>query len=192
MSTKTKELPHLDSVARFAGLIPFETYSGNYGESKSKKAERLMGDRSHYYDAGTLRFFFCVVSEIYVTDNGLILGTISRQAKDMNNTSRGYTFALHDLGGTYLGPPVGDGRPYFNTLDQARKAFWQFANTLDAATVLRDAIERKHAAAASETARMANALKQMGKRGKRAPEPVPMMSDAARAELLNGSTTAEG
>lgn len=136
MTTQT-----LRDIANAAGFRPFDSVSGVYNITAAVQDRTC--NVTHFYDPGTLRYFFCKIRKARVIDDGLIIGTICTQSKNFSNTERGYVINFHDLTGHHIGPAAGDARVYYSTLRQAEKAFWEFANALNARDVLRDAIERE-------------------------------------------------
>lgn len=122
---------------RNAGICLFESV---WRSNANDQAADTMRDRSHFYDAGTMRYFSCRVTHSRVIFDGLVMVAVMSQ-KDGPNDSAGrvWRFAVHDCTGHALHISDDD----YKTRQQAEKALESFIGTLKAKAILSDIIKRE-------------------------------------------------
>ena len=115
----------------------------NESSNAKYNAQRNLSGRTHYVDDDTLRFHHSRVLSSYITDGGLLFALIEI---DMNNTKRGYRYAIFDVFGTVIDRKNLDDS--WATSKAATKAMWEALNAIDAKAHTLKAIEeqaRQHA-----------------------------------------------
>ncbi len=118
-------------------------YRNESSDPKTNAQRNLVG-RTHYVDDDTLRFHKSRVISARHVDNGLLFAIVTSDAKDMNNTQRGFRYVIFDVFGNCLDRKADE---WFRTSEQATKAMWTAINALDAIETTRNAIvraERSH------------------------------------------------
>lgn len=128
-------------IARTLGFAPFNSLSGCYNLNAA--VENATAGVTHYYDAGTMRYFKCRVKKAPVFNDGTVLATVCSQARDPHG-NRGFTFNFHACDGHHLGPRD---RVFFSTCAAATREMYKFADGIDTRTVLVEMIERQNAKA---------------------------------------------
>lgn len=107
------------------------------------EVQQNLAGRTHYADAGTLKYFSARILTAHILDDGLILGFVESIAHP--SLGRVYRPVFFDLFGTVVERcEIEDG---FKTGAAARKAFWKRADELDAVAItlaaLADRADRK-------------------------------------------------
>ena len=125
-------------IARTLGFKPFNSFSGCYNLAAA--VETATADITHYYDAGTMRYFKCRILKACAFDDGIIMATVCSQDMD-GQGNRGFTFNFHACDGFHIGP---DDRKWFKTSEAAKKAMYAFADNIDTRVVLVAMIERQN------------------------------------------------
>lgn len=133
----------LRDIAKAAGLRPYE-WSGSYwGSNLSATAERLTDDKTHYYDAGTRRYFGASVSKLREIADGMALAAIERVSLDSDHRAKGYRVVIHDLTGHIINDRAGLEDAH-KTLRAAQRDFEaQCEKYADGAAILQGAIARE-------------------------------------------------
>ena len=125
-------------IIRTSGLTPFQS---TWRNDANDAAAEMMRDRSHYYDASTLRYFGCKVQEYDLHIEGLVMHTIATQKRGFHAADgRGYVVQFHDCDGTTL--TEGD-TVYHDTRKQAERYRDEFLAGLDAELILRRMLSGK-------------------------------------------------
>jgi hypothetical protein len=131
--------------------------------SKPKwNAQRNLQGRTHYVDDDTLRWHKARVLSARHVDNGLLFAIVESVALDMNNTKRGYRYAIFDVFGTILERPTLENS--FKTSAQATKAMWAKLDELDAVGITLSAISRAEHYHAREMTELRATLQSIGKK----------------------------
>lgn len=102
-------------------------------------AQRNLAGRTHYVDDDTLRWHKSKVLSTYITDHGLLFAIITSDALDMNNTKRGYRYAIFDVFGNVVARP--NLEDSFKSKEPCRKAMWAALNSINARDITLKAIE---------------------------------------------------
>ena len=131
-------------------------FGQRYSNSQSVRAEMELDGRTHYYDAGTRRYFGCRVLDCVPLCDGLILGTVESVAPP--GSCRLYRCVFFDLLGNdlYRTEHETDGFAGWKTAASARKDFEQFSSTLTTETVAEQVIESARKAAERELAQLSS------------------------------------
>lgn len=124
----------------------------NDGSSPKFNAQGNLIGRTHYVDDETLRWHKSRIISARCTDGGLLFAIVTSDALDMNNTKRGYRYAIFDLFGTVLGRPTLE--ESFKSSARAEKAMWAALDAIDAVAVTTAAIERSQEDYAKEMQRL--------------------------------------
>ena len=111
----------------------------NKSQYAKVNAQSNLEGRTHYVDDSTLRFHKSRILAAHVAFNGLIFGIVCSDSLDMNNTRRGFRPVVFDLFGNVLFRP--DLENAYKSKEAARKAMWDYINTIDAQAVTEAAIE---------------------------------------------------
>lgn len=126
-----------------------------YSQSETVQAQRMMEGRTHYFDAGTLRFFGARILYTRNSEHGIFMAAIGTQQRGFDaSRGREYKATIHDLTGECIySSELGT----LSTRAQADKALAAAWAALDEAAVLRDAIARETAATARKLAALESA-----------------------------------
>lgn len=117
-------------------------YRNESGDAKTNAQRNLMG-RTHYVDDETLRWHKSRVMSARVVDNGLLFAIVTSDARDMDNTQRGFRYVIFDIFGTVIERnPSNIDAEWFRTSDKASKAMWAALNGIDAKALTLAAIEK--------------------------------------------------
>jgi hypothetical protein len=108
-----------------------------------ENAQRNLTGRTHYVDDDTLRWHKAKVLSTAVVDRGLLFALVESVALDIDNTRRGFRFAVFDIFGHVISRV--DLENSWRTRDQATKAMWAYLNTIDAGAITLASIERERA-----------------------------------------------
>ena len=142
----------IEKIIHASGTRPFlSTYSRN----KNDEAHEMMDGKSHYYDAGTMRFFACRVAWCKVVAEGAAMVAVMSQKRGFDDNRREWKFAIHDFNGTL----IADGT--FSTRAAADKAAQAAIAALDPLAIVRDVFQRKRESLASESKRLASAARML-------------------------------
>ena len=153
-----------NTARRIADALHAAIYTERRNHSTDNAQENL-GGRTHYADAGTLRFHKSRILSARPIMSGAFFLIIESCALDMHNTRRGFRAVLFDLlGETVYRPTLEECR---RTREQASADFWAWCNQFDELGHYRDAMNERadrHAreivelqAAAAELAAMQDA-----------------------------------
>ena len=129
---------NLADIIRAAGMRPFES---TWRSNKNVEAADLMGGRSHFYDASTMRYFRCRVAWCDDRMDGAAMVAIMSQSDGPAHSGRVWGFAIHDFTGHHL---AGDRE--FKSRAAAEKALEEAFNGLDAMDIVREALQRERGA----------------------------------------------
>lgn len=127
--------------------ITMNLYRNESPDPKRNAQMNLMG-RTHYVDDASLRWHHSRVLSARTVDGGLLFAITESVGLDMNNSKRGFRYAIFDLFGTILERP--DLEHCFKSDKAATKAMWSALNALDAKAVTLAAIEKATADHARE------------------------------------------
>jgi len=130
-------------------------------------AQRNLAGRTHYVDDATLRFHKSRIISARPTDGGLLFAIVTSDAKDMNNTQRGFRYVIFDLFGSVVERnPAQVDMEWFRTSVQAEKAMWSAVNAMDAVVITQEGINRAERAHASEMDLVRKDVKRLQESGK--------------------------
>jgi hypothetical protein len=112
-------------------------FENHYDNAVGNAQRNLMG-RTHYVDPDTLRYHKSRVVYAKASSSGLLFYLITSDALDMQNTKRGFRYAIFDLFGRCLARV--ELKDAFRTKRQAEMAMWvlppqpidEIAHTLEA------------------------------------------------------------
>lgn len=131
---------------RNAGIYLLEPV---WRSNANDQAADTMRDRSHFYDAATMRYFGCRVAHSRVLFDGLVMAAVmSQKAGPGDSAGRVWRYAVHDCAGRALHTADDD----YKTRQQAEKALGVFLATLKPKSILRDIIKREKDGAARKLA----------------------------------------
>lgn len=137
-----------------------ELYKNEYSASNpTSTAQRCLMGRTHYVDPDTLRFHKAKVLSTHICDYGLIFALVESCAADMNNTRRGFRYAIFDIFGTMIDRP--QLKDIFSSRKYAERAMWAVINGLDAKQITTDAIDRAERQYADEMKRLRETLAKL-------------------------------
>ncbi len=126
---------NLADIIRAAGMRPFES---TWRSNKNNEAADLMGGRSHFYDARTMRYFRCRVAWCDDRMDGVVMVAIMSQSDGPAHSGRVWGFAIHDFTGHHL---AGDRE--FKSRAAAEKALQAAEARLDPVAIVREALQRE-------------------------------------------------
>lgn len=121
---------------RNAGIALFQA---TWNSDVNYTAQRTMGDRSHFYDADTMRYFGCRVSHVDVLHGGVLMVAVMSQKAGYNDSKRVWRYAIHDCSGWTVGEESAD----YSSRKQAEKALADALKPIKPGAVLRGIIKRK-------------------------------------------------
>lgn len=121
-----------------AGIELFQERSG----FPLNQAQRNLDGRNHYVDESTLRSFVSKIHNVYVMEDGLILGMVeSVQAGPNADSGRVYRPVFFDVfGGIIHRPSIEESA---KTIKKAQAEFWQQAEEIDAVEATLDGLKAK-------------------------------------------------
>lgn len=130
----------MQAIRHTLNAADIRLFESVWRSNANDQAADTMRDRSHFYDAGTMRYFGCRVAHSRVIFDGLVMVAVMSQ-KDGPSASAGrvWRFAVHDCTGRALHTTDDD----YKTSQQAEKALNTFIGTLKAKNILRDIIKRE-------------------------------------------------
>lgn len=128
----------LASKLKAAGIELFQERSG----FPLNQAQRNLDGKTHYVDEASLRSHVSKIHNVYVMDDGLILGMIeSVQAGPSADDGRVYRPVFFDIfGGIIYRPDLQDSA---KTLKKAQAEFWQQAEEVDAIEATTEGMKAK-------------------------------------------------
>jgi len=134
-------------------------------ESSNPKwnAQRNLQGRTHYVDDDTLRFHKARIISSHVIGEhrgALLFALVESVGLDMNNTRRGFRYAIFDVFGECMERP--DLEHAFTTSEQARKAMWAALNAIDAQAHTLAAIDRQAKQHAQEMDELRATVRKIG------------------------------
>lgn len=110
----------LRSALQCAGLIPYD----NHGINAAVKAQNALSGRTHYVDAGSLRFHFARITSARPISMGAFYLIVESCAADYQNTHRVFRAVCFDVFGQTVYRPDLDAS--FKSTEAALKAFIAF------------------------------------------------------------------
>ena len=123
-----------------------ESYHAKYN------AQRNLSGRTHYVDDDTLRFHHSRIQWANPVCNGLMFALIESYAADYQNTTRRFRYVVFDLVGNVISRcALEDG---WRSTEKARKAMYDYLNSIDEYEVSRQSVERYRESCNSECERM--------------------------------------
>lgn len=124
-------------IEKMTYYTPYENKT--YTSAKLNAQLNLVG-RTHYVDEGTLKFHHSRVMKTVITHSGMILGIVTSDAANMDDTKRGFRAVIFDITGAVIYREELEGM--HNSSAMAEKALWAQINKLDIKKVAKQAIER--------------------------------------------------
>ena len=115
-------------------------------------AQRNLPGRTHYVDDDTLKYHKARVMSAHALEHGLLFGIVTADALNAENTKRGFRYVVFDVFGHVVARV--DLESAYRTQAKAATAMYAWLDTVDAAALTRDAIERERQAFDSELARL--------------------------------------
>jgi hypothetical protein len=133
-----------------------------YREERSNPKDNAQANlcgRTHYVDAGALRFHKSRILSTHITDGGLLFALVESVALDPENRKRGYRPVIFDVFGTVIERPNLDS--YYSSSKAATKAMWAALNAFDAKEHTLTALGEQKASYAAELDRLANKVAKL-------------------------------
>ena len=129
-------------------MEPYKIESAN----ATINAQRNLMGRTHYVDPDTLRFHKSRILKTVIADGGLLFALVESASADMDNTKRGFRYAIFDVFGRVLDRPKLE--EMVSRRATAEKAMFKALDNIDAKAITREAIERAEKHHADEMARL--------------------------------------
>ena len=144
----------LRSALQCAGLIPYD----NHGINAAVKAQNALSGRTHYVDAGSLRFHYARITSARPISMGAFYLIVESCAADYENTRRVFRAVCFDVFGTVVYRPDLDAS--FKSTEAALKAFIAFWNNFNEAAYYQEKLKDKTRRAQQAEIVFNQALKQ--------------------------------
>lgn len=151
-----KKIDH-KQIIRAADMVPF---IAGWCSDTNKLVREIMGERSHYYDEGPMRYFRCRVQAYDVSACGTFMWTICRQDSNAQG-DKGYIFVAHDFTGRCLTNSTD--RKYHPTLEGARTERNEWLASVNPDEILSDALLRQRERKERELRSVREAIKMVTK-----------------------------
>lgn len=158
----------IKKIIRASGMHPFLS---TYRCDKNDEAHEMMGGKSHFYDADTMRFFACRVAWCDDVADGAAMVAVMSQKRGFTDNRREWKFAIHD----FAGHTIADGT--FSTRASADKAARDAITALDSLAIVRNVFQRKRESIRAESKSLAKAARMLPRKRKcgaqRTPTEIP-------------------
>lgn len=142
----------IKNIIHASGMRPFLS---TYRCDKNDEAHEMMGGKSHYYSAGTLKFFACRVAWCDDVADGAAMVAVMSQKRGFTDNRREWKFAIHDFSGSV----IADGT--YSTRAAADKAARAAIAALDPLAIVREVFQRKRESLTYESKALAKAARML-------------------------------
>lgn len=150
----------LSDIARKAGFTLFD-YSGAYGVSRAAAAERQLEGKSHYFDAGTRRYFGAQILNLQTYGDDTMLCAVESVSPPRG--PRLYRAVVFNVTGEVIHRTSveTDGFAGLTTADKARAELREFLQGCDPSLILRQAIQSRREAIEREARELSAAMAEL-------------------------------
>jgi len=120
-----------------AGLIPYD----NHGSNPTIKAQNALSGRTHYVDAGALRFHYARITSARPISMGAFYLIVESCAANYENTRRVFRAVCFDVFGKVVYRPDLDAS--FKSTEEASKAFYKYWDNFNEAVYYAEELKSK-------------------------------------------------